>query len=519
MRIVVTGATGTVGGPLVDRLLDRSVTVRIATRSPTEARDRFGDGAEYTEFDLSRPETWGQTLDDGDRLFLLLPPSVGLDSMREFVDAANRVGVEHVTFLSIIGAEKLPFLPHRRLEKHLQGTNMTWTFLRASYFMQNLSEIHRPEIVTHDEVFVPAGTGELSFVDARDVAAVAAVVLTDPGHENCVYELTGPDALDVVAVADIFSDVLDRQITYANPSRIEFAREMYRRGVSVGMVAFMTLEYSVVQLGRSGRITDDVKRPLGRPPTSMRQFVEDHTEDFRRQPADKFGDQTSVSELLPGRVYRLDLAMVNAYLVDDGDVTLVDTGTPWTVDTLRAALNAAGYAVGDIDRVLVTHFDLDHVGGLADLAFDGPCYAMEPDASYLDGAQTPPLSNHKGLLQRLTDPLLTRPSNPITRIAAGGTVGGFTVYHTPGHTPGHTVYVHDDLDVAFLGDLVAEDDGALTPAPWILAYDSQRNAQSISAFVGTDATFELAAMGHGTPITGHGSSVLDDLVGQLNLRE
>ena len=217
--VLVTGATGTVGSPLVARLLDEPVSVRVASRTPTTARDRFGDDAEYVEFDLDRPETWGYALDGVDRLFLLIPPSAGVASVREFADAADRVGVRHVAYLSIIGAEKLPVLPHRRVEKHLARTGVGHTLLRASYFMQNLSEIHRPEIVERDEVFVPAGDGALSFVDARDVAAVAAATLTEPGHEGRAYDLTGPVALDFATVADVFTDVLDRRITYANPSR------------------------------------------------------------------------------------------------------------------------------------------------------------------------------------------------------------------------------------------------------------------------------------------------------------
>lgn len=279
--VLVTGATGTVGEPLVRDLLKRDASVRVATRSPDSARETFGDGPEYVEFDLSRPETWGETLAGVDRLFLLYPPGSAVSDVTEFADAADRVGVEHVAFLSILGAEKFPFLPHRRIETHLARTGMRHTFLRASWFSQNLSEIHRAEIVERDELFVPAGDGVLSFTDARDVAAVAATVLTESGHENRAYDLTGPAALDFHEVAAVFSDVLDRPIEYADPSRLTFARQMYRRGFSPGFVAFMVAEYSVVRLGRSGRTTDDVETLLGRPPRTVREFVEDYADEFR----------------------------------------------------------------------------------------------------------------------------------------------------------------------------------------------------------------------------------------------
>ncbi|WP_435092972.1 NmrA family NAD(P)-binding protein [Halorubrum sp. N11] len=280
-RVLVTGATGTVGEPLVRELVDGSTPVRVASRNPRGARDRFGDEPEYVEFDLDRPETWGAALAGVNRMFLLFPPGSGVSDVCEFADAADRVGVGRVAFLSILGAEKLPVIPHRRIETHLARTGMAHTFLRASWFMQNLSEIHRPEIVDRDEIFVPAGDSVLSFTDARDVAAAAATVLTESGHENRVYDLTGPAALDFREVADAFSDALGRPIEYADPSRPTFGWQMYRRGFSPGFVAFMIAEYSVVRLGFSGRTTDDIETLLGRPPRTVREFVEDYADEFR----------------------------------------------------------------------------------------------------------------------------------------------------------------------------------------------------------------------------------------------
>lgn len=120
--ILVTGATGTVGSAVVERLRDTDARVRIATRETDAAASELddSDGWEYVTFDFERPETWGRTLEDVDRLFLVRPPVVGVAWIREFVDAATRVGVEHVVYISVLGAEKNPLLspsadrtPHR----------------------------------------------------------------------------------------------------------------------------------------------------------------------------------------------------------------------------------------------------------------------------------------------------------------------------------------------------------------------------------------------------------------------
>ncbi len=159
----------------------------------------------------------GAALTGVERLFLLRPPTVSGGDVRGFAEAAGRVGVAHIAYLSTLGAEKNVLIPHHQKEKAVVATDAAHTLLRASFFMQNLLEVHRADIVEHDEIFVPAGEGVTSFVDARDLGEVAAVVLTEPGHENRAYDLTGPEALDYHDVATVFSDVLDRSITYPNP--------------------------------------------------------------------------------------------------------------------------------------------------------------------------------------------------------------------------------------------------------------------------------------------------------------
>ncbi|MFB6353574.1 MAG: MBL fold metallo-hydrolase [Halobacteriales archaeon] len=219
--------------------------------------------------------------------------------------------------------------------------------------------------------------------------------------------------------------------------------------------------------------------------------------------------------LLDGKVYRLDLGFVNAYLVDDGEVTLVDAGTPGAADSLRAELEAAGYAPADLDRVLVTHFDLDHVGGLARLGAEAPVHAMEPDASVVDGSATPPLSTQKGLLQRLMALRYTPPDRPVDRVADGEAVGGFTAHHAPGHTPGHTVYRHDTLPVALLGDCVREAGGRLKTPPWFLNNDTAENAASVRSLADRELAFAVAAMGHGEPLVEGGDEALRALARRL----
>jgi glyoxylase-like metal-dependent hydrolase (beta-lactamase superfamily II) len=213
--------------------------------------------------------------------------------------------------------------------------------------------------------------------------------------------------------------------------------------------------------------------------------------------------------LEPNRVYRLELPWVNAYLVrDDGSLTLVDAGTPWDVERVRDRFEAAGFDPADVDRVLLTHYDLDHVGTLAELDLDARVHVADPDGGFLSGTASPPLGNHKGLFQRLTRPLLDRPDLPLEAVEDGDRIGPFVAHRTPGHTPGHTAYVHEEYGTAFVGDLVRRVDGDLAASPWVMSYDAAENRRSVRRLADRLRSVEVVAMGHGTPVREGGGDAL-----------
>jgi len=283
-QVLVTGPTGTVGRHVTRGLSDTDADVRAGVRSVERARESLPGSADLVSFDFEKPETWGRAFDGIDALFLVRPPEMTRvhRHITPAVDAAARVGVEHVVFLSVLGAEKNPLLPHRRIERHLQDSDLTYTFLRASFFMQNFYVVHQSEITERGELFVPAGDGKTSFVDARDVAAVGVETVVDPIHRNRAYDITGPDALTYHDAAAIFSDVLGRDIEYADPGLVEFVVTATSRGVSLPFALVQAIVYTTARFGLAGRVTDDVERVLGRPPRSLAEFVGDHTAEFRR---------------------------------------------------------------------------------------------------------------------------------------------------------------------------------------------------------------------------------------------
>ncbi|PSP77134.1 MBL fold hydrolase [Halobacteriales archaeon QS_1_68_20] len=213
------------------------------------------------------------------------------------------------------------------------------------------------------------------------------------------------------------------------------------------------------------------------------------------------------TELAEG-VWHLDLGAVNAYLLDDDELVLVDAGMPWNADDIREGLATGGYRPADVDRVVLTHFDLDHAGALSKLGLDAPIHAPDPDAGYLTGERRPAATTLKGFVQNGFRLLVSAPDRPVERVSDGEQVGPLAAYRTPGHTPGHTVYVAEDAGVAFLGDLVVEDDGALATAPWFLNLDTDRSRASSRELAERAPDFEVAAMGHGDPLVEGGGEAL-----------
>lgn len=244
------------------------------------------------------------------------------------------------------------------------------------------------------------------------------------------------------------------------------------------------------------------------------------------------------SQLAAG-LWQFELGLVpplksNAYLIDDSDghplggaadgdsdgetgITLVDTGLFWNLRSIRAEVTAAGYDLDDVDRVLLTHYDLDHTGGLSSVTADSTAsvYLGTADARLAAGETDPNAFHHKGLFHRLARRLAPLPAGiTVEHVSDGDRIGQFTAFHTPGHNPGHTVYVHD-AGVAFLGDLVWEEAGELTPPFWLDSYDMRQVRESIRQFADRAPAFELACMGHGSPLTADGSAALQRLADRV----
>lgn len=267
--ILITGASGNVGRELVKELTNSSTPFKIASHRKN---------SEAVYFDFEDATSFLPALTGIKKIFLLRPPHIA-DAKKYFlplIHAAKEAGVEHIVFLSLLGVEKNPIVPHHKIEKLIKESGIAYTFLRPSFFMQNLISQHGEELRNDKMIFVPAGKGKTSFIDVRDIGAVAAKVLTEDGHTNKGYSLTGSEALDYYEVADIISNELGETITYVNPSIPKFKQKMLAKGIQSEFVTVMIGIYFTAKIGLAKKVTPDLQVLLGRKPTTFKEFAHDY---------------------------------------------------------------------------------------------------------------------------------------------------------------------------------------------------------------------------------------------------
>lgn len=272
MTILVTGASGTVGSAVCRVARARGLPVRAAVRP-----QRAADDPAAVAFDFLDASTWTAAFAGIEIMFLVRPPALSRveRDILPALAAARGAGVRHVVFLSVQGAEANPVVPHAKIEKWLRAAGMSWTFLRPSYFMQNLMTTHVAEIRDHSAIDVPAGNGRTAFVDVDDIAAVAGEVLANPHqHVARAWTPTGPRAATYDEVAEILSRELGRRIRYRRPGWWRYARHA-RRDLQMpwAMVAVTAAIYTVARIGRAAALTDDVRTVTGRAPATLETFV------------------------------------------------------------------------------------------------------------------------------------------------------------------------------------------------------------------------------------------------------
>lgn len=281
--IVVTGATGTIGSAVLRRLSAAGVETRALSRDPS--RGPSLPHVRWAQADLAEPDALRSRFEGADRLFLLTGNARNMTQLQtNAVEAAAAAAVDHVVKLSARGAQPGSASAigrwHHEVEACLKQTNMAWTMLRPHVFMQNLLD-QAERIRGRGTVRAASGDGRIPFIDTRDIADVAATVLTEDGHAGRTYVLTGGVALDYHQVATAIGTVKGRQVEYVAESPDEARARLTAEGLSEWLVeSRLALAAYHRAGGETARVTREVLKVTGHPPRSIVQFAYDHRSAF-----------------------------------------------------------------------------------------------------------------------------------------------------------------------------------------------------------------------------------------------
>lgn len=277
--ILISGATGTIGRALLHQLSAQGVPVRAMTRDPARVRDL--PGVEAVRGDFTDPASLSRAVAEVDAVFLLTAPSAPVaEHDAAMVAAARAAGVRRVVKLSAIRVPELDeWSFHLAGERVLADSGLDWTVLRPASFASNTLS-WAPAIRAGAPVPNPSGAGRQGVVDPRDVAAVAARVLTADGHHGAVYTLTGPAAISVPDQARHLSAVLGTPVPVRDLSAAEYREMLVGAGMDAGFVEVAVRGTTVVREGGGATVTDDVARILGRPATPYEDWAGAHRAAF-----------------------------------------------------------------------------------------------------------------------------------------------------------------------------------------------------------------------------------------------
>ncbi|HZC53987.1 MAG TPA: SDR family oxidoreductase, partial [Mycobacterium sp.] len=283
VMILVIGGRSKIGSALLGELVGRGEQVRALVRAgepgePGERGGRVAAAAEIVTGDLADEASLVTAMAGTEKVFLLSSPHAdAVNWHRNAIDAARRTEVQLLVRSSIIGADRdspAEFVnAHTTCDRYLENSGLPFVIVRPNLFLQNIPESTIPSIDASGTFYADAGEARISMVDTRDVAAVAAAVLTEPGHNNAHYDVTGPQAVSYADVAAELTAALDRQITYTAAPDDAVRQALLGAGLNEWFAdALIGLYQDYRRSGTDGyaaQVTDTVERITGRPARSL----------------------------------------------------------------------------------------------------------------------------------------------------------------------------------------------------------------------------------------------------------
>ncbi len=265
--ILVVGATGTVGSELVKLLKAAGHQVR-GTNSKT-LNVVTGDGIK-------------EAFEGVDKAFLLSPPGFAdqYQTLSPLIQEAKRRGLKKVVLMTAMGANAVETSPFRRAEIELEKSGLTYNIIRPNWFLQNFNTFWIHGINTQGKILLPAGQAKVSFIDARDISAVAAQLLTTSKFDNQALDLTGSDSVDHNEVASAISQVTGKNVAYQEITPADLKKGLLGAGLPEGYVDFLNLIFGFLKEGYNAGLNSNVESVTGHAAGGLKKYINDYKQSW-----------------------------------------------------------------------------------------------------------------------------------------------------------------------------------------------------------------------------------------------
>jgi uncharacterized protein YbjT (DUF2867 family) len=278
--ILITGATGRVGGATLKQLSTRGMPVRALVRNAEKAALVAGPLVEPVIGDLAQPRSLESALDGITAALLVSPLNPHqVELQGNFIDAAKRAGRAHVVKISGLGTALDSSVRsgrwHAQTEKHVEDSGLPFTHLRPPFFMQNILRF-APAIRASGRFEGSLGLGKVAMIDVDDIAAVAATALTTDAHAGKAYVLTGPEAHSYSDVAERLSRILGKTVTYKDVPLAVMQERLLASGMPEWHVDVQVDFSTALSAGHASAVTNTVEAVTGRPARTLEQFIQEH---------------------------------------------------------------------------------------------------------------------------------------------------------------------------------------------------------------------------------------------------
>jgi uncharacterized protein YbjT (DUF2867 family) len=282
--ILVTGGTGQSGVEIVRQLAATGTRFRALVRNPAKADAIRLNGVDIVKGDMADRSSLAPALEGVDRLLLLSSPDATfVEAQGTVISAAKQAGVRHIVKFSAMTAD--PKSPstfprmHGQTEDLVRASELAWTFLRPTFFMQNFLGL--ADMVKQGTIYQPAGEGKSAPVDIRDIAAVAVKALTEAGHEGKSYDITGPDLLSYDDIARILSEAAGHPVKYQNIPPAAAKQAMLGMGMPQFVADAINQLMDQLRAGAYAKRTTVVRDVARKPPITFAQFARENAAAWR----------------------------------------------------------------------------------------------------------------------------------------------------------------------------------------------------------------------------------------------